>query len=154
MNSAATTTPTGTGSGVTASTTPPSVPTSPPIDGFTYQGCYIDGVNGRILSHQQPDNQQLTQESCVTLCAANGYTIAGVEYGVQCFCDTAIYNGGALDPNQADCTTPCSGNSKESCGGPGGRMNLYSIGTPNVYVPPSIQKTGLPTGWTFSGCLQ
>jgi hypothetical protein len=157
-NSAAPSSPTASGSSATSATlatpSPPSVSSSAPIGKFTYQGCYIDGVNGRILNHQQPDNQQLTQESCVALCAAAGYTIAGVEYAVQCFCDTAIYNGGALDPNQADCTTPCSGNSKEMCGGPNGRMGLYAIGTPNVYVPPSIQKTGLPKNWTFSGCLQ
>lgn len=141
-------------SATSGSPTSPSVPSSPPIAGFTYQGCYIDGVKGRILNHQQPDNQQLTRENCVATCAAGGYTIAGVEYAVQCFCDTAIYNGGALDPNQAACTTPCSGSPNEMCGGPNGRMNLYAIGTPQVYVPPSIQKTGLPTNWTYSGCLQ
>jgi WSC domain len=151
-NSNAPSTPTTSAS--TGTPTTPSVPSTPPIGNFAYQGCYIDGANGRILNHQQPDNQNLTPENCVALCAANQYTIAGVEYGVQCFCDTAIYNGGTLDPNQGDCTTPCSGNANEMCGGPNGRMNLYSVGTPQVYVPPSIQKTGLPTNWTYSGCLE
>jgi hypothetical protein len=137
----------------TAAPTGPTVAPGAPIQGFTYQGCFVDGVNGRILSHQEPDNQALTQESCVAACAAAGYTIAAMEYSVQCFCDTAIYNGGALAPVQADCNDPCKGNSAEMCGG-NGRMTLYAIGTPKVYVPPSIQKTGLPTGWTFSGCLQ
>jgi hypothetical protein len=129
-----------------------AVPTGFPT-GWTYQGCWIDGLTGRILNHQQPDSQALTQQSCVATCAAAGYTIAGMEYSVQCFCDNDIYNGGALAPEQGDCDMPCSGNPDEDCGA-GSRMNLYSIGTPQVYQPPAAQKTGLPANWVYKGCLQ
>jgi hypothetical protein len=57
--------------------------------GWANYGCYVDGVDGRILNNQQPDNQALTQQSCVKACAAAGYTIAGMEYSVQCFCDVS-----------------------------------------------------------------
>lgn len=155
-NGAAPTAPSVSSGGSSTSSSAATLPTvnpGTPIQGFTYQGCFIDGVNGRILSNQQPDNQALTQESCVAACAAAGYSIAGMEYSVQCFCDNVVYNGGALAPVQADCNDPCSGNKNEMCGG-GGRMSLYSTGTPKVYLPPSVQKTGLPTSWTYSGCLQ
>lgn len=121
--------------------------------GYVYQGCYVDGVNGRILSYQQPDSQTNTQESCIAQCSALGYNISGTEYSTQCFCDNAIYNGGVLAANQADCNDPCTGNANEMCGG-GGRMSLFSIGTPIIYLPPAAQTTGLPANWTYVGCIQ
>ena len=131
--------------------TPPSQTGFPA--GWTYQGCWVDGLNGRILTNQQPDNQALTQQSCVEACAAAGYTIAGMEWSVQCFCGNEIYNGGALAANQGDCDMACSGDAAEDCGA-GSRMTLYSIGTPVVYQPPAVQTTGLPANWVYKGCLQ
>lgn len=142
----------------TTTTSSASVSVSTPAQtgfptGWTYQGCYVDGANGRILSNQQPDNQDLTQQSCVETCANAGYTIAGMEYSVQCFCDNDIYNGGVLAADQSDCDDACSGDSSEICGG-GSRMTLYSKGTPQVYQPPAAQTTGLPVNWAYKGCLQ
>jgi WSC domain len=142
----------------TSSTSTTSVSISTPTTtglptGWSYQGCYIDGVNGRILGDQLADNAGLTIESCVQACAAAGYTIAGAEFSVQCFCSNVIYNGGALAANQADCSMACGGNSAEICGA-GGRLSLYSLGTPQVFQPPGPQKTGLPPNWAYQGCLQ
>ena len=147
--SAGPTSSTSTGS-VSISTAP--APTGLPA-GWVNDGCWIDGLNGRILQNQQPDSQGNTVQVCVNTCANAGYTIAGVEYGVQCFCGDALYNGAASAPNQGDCSTPCPGNSAESCGA-GNRMNLYSLGTPQVYQPPAAQTTGLPANWKYMGCLQ
>lgn len=142
---------------VSSSSTIPISVSKPVQTGFpanwTYQGCYVDGTNGRILNHQLDDNQQLTQQSCVAACVAAGYTIAGMEYGIQCFCDNQIYNGGALAASQTDCNMACGGDSTEMCGA-GNRMSLYSLGTPQAYQAPSIQKTGLPANWVYQGCLQ
>jgi hypothetical protein len=121
--------------------------------GWSYQGCYVDGLNGRILNHQQPDNAQNTLQVCVQACATAGYTIAGIEYGVECYCDNAIYNGGALSANQNDCNFICPGNSLEDCGA-GNRMSLYSIGAPQAYQAPIAQQSGLPANWVYMGCLQ
>ena len=121
--------------------------------GWSYQGCYVDGLNGRILNHQQPDNAQNTLQVCVQACATAGYTIAGIEYGVECYCDNAIYNGGAPSANQNDCNFVCPGNTLEDCGA-GNRMSLYSIGAPQAYQPPIAQQSGLPANWVYMGCLQ
>lgn len=121
--------------------------------GWTSQGCWVDGANGRILTHQQADSNTNTLQTCVQTCAGLGYTIAGAEYGTQCFCDNAIYGGGVLAASQSDCNVACPGDSTEKCGA-GNRMTIYSKGTPQVYQAPGPQTTGLPTGWEYVGCLQ
>jgi hypothetical protein len=47
----------------------------------------------------------------------------------------------------------CPGNTAEDCGA-GNRLTLFSIGTPQAYSAPAPQVSGLPTGWTYSGCIQ
>ncbi|KAF4631378.1 hypothetical protein G7Y89_g6752 [Cudoniella acicularis] len=106
--------------------------------GWTYYGCYVDGLNGRILTHGQPDNAQNTLQLCVQTCANLGYTIAGAEYAEECYCDDAIYNGGALAANQADCNMPCPGNPSEDCGA-GNRLSLDNL--PSAEDPNEIIST-------------
>ncbi|KAF8860151.1 hypothetical protein BDZ45DRAFT_688777 [Acephala macrosclerotiorum] len=152
-SSIASTSATGTGtSSASASVTSSSAATGFPT-GWSYYGCYVDGLTGRILQNQLADNEENTLQVCVAACAAAGYTIAGAEYGVQCFCGDAIYNGGVLATNQADCSVACPGNTAEDCGA-GNRMSLYSLGTPEAYQAPAAQTSGLLTGWTYGGCLQ
>ncbi|KAK3940061.1 glyoxal oxidase-like protein [Diplogelasinospora grovesii] len=120
--------------------------------GWSYQGCWIDGANGRILPYQAPDNNALTTEGCAQLCNSQGYTISGTEYASQCFCGNALYNGAAKAP-ESDCSTPCSGNPNEKCGA-GGRMSIISYGTPQVYAPPAPQTGGLNGSWAYQGCVE
>jgi hypothetical protein len=144
-----------TGTTVTTGTskTSSSASTGPTVAGYTYQGCFVDGLTGRDLNYQQPDNQALTVESCIATCAGLGYSIAGMEYSVQCFCDNFLYNGATLAANQGDCNMACGGNAAEICGA-GNRLSVYSKGTPKVYQPPAVQTTGLPANWVYKGCLQ
>ncbi len=127
------------------------VPTGMP-DGWSYQGCWVDGAQGRILSFQAPDSQTNTQESCAQLCASSGYTVSGTEYAVQCFCGNFIQNGGVKSLD-ADCSTTCSGNANEKCGA-GGRLTIFSKGTPQVYAGPEPQTGGLNGSWTYQGCVE
>lgn len=158
--------PKSTSSSVAATTTSKAATATGFPTGWAAQGCWVDNANGgRILTHQQTDNAQQTLQTCVNTCAAAGYTIAGAEYADECYCDNFIYNGGAKAANQADCNTPCPGNSAQSCGA-GNRLTVYSKGTPQAAsgsggggggAPaggPIVQKTGLPTGWTYGGCIQ
>jgi hypothetical protein len=132
-------------SSTTTSTAATGIPS-----GWKYDGCYIDGVNGRILRYGPPDSQTNTVESCVNYCAGAGYSIAGMEFSTQCFCDNAVYNGGVLASNQADCNMACAGNSAETCGA-GNRLSVYNIGNLTIYQPPKAQTTGIGN-WTYRGC--
>ncbi|RAL65885.1 hypothetical protein DID88_005548 [Monilinia fructigena] len=121
-------------------------------NGWIYSGCWIDGAEGRVLFNQQPDNQNLTVESCVVTCSGLNYNVAGIEYSSECFCGNYIENGGALAPSPADCDMPCSGNGNETCGA-GNRLSIYSFGTVRIAPPASVQKRDLPGDWNYHGCL-
>jgi hypothetical protein len=120
--------------------------------GWKYAACYLDNAFGRILGNEQPDNAALTVQSCVATCAGLGYTIAGLEFSTQCFCDNDIINGGVVATTQSDCNMACSGNANEICGGPN-RMSIYAIGPITIFQPPTALTTGLPTNWQYQGCV-
>lgn len=43
-----------------------------------------DNLNGRVLSDEIPDNANMTVETCVEICNAANFTVAGIEFAVQC----------------------------------------------------------------------
>lgn len=45
---------------------------------------HSDNAFGRVFSEQLDDNSTLTTLGCVESCSALNYTIAGLEYSVQC----------------------------------------------------------------------
>lgn len=145
-NSATTTSST---SASATSTATGTVATSLPT-GWNYTGCYNDNTGGRSMMYNQPDNQQLTIESCVQLCSSQGYSIAGMEYTYQCFCDNYLRNGATLAAQDSDCAMPCGGNSNEICGGPN-LLSIYADGPIQIYQPPAAQnQTGQ---WQYQGCM-
>ncbi|RYP76919.1 hypothetical protein DL771_001472 [Monosporascus sp. 5C6A] len=135
----------------------PPDPPQPPAEfpeGWTDQGCWQDGPNGRIMpTYQAPDNSDLTQESCAQLCFDRGYKISGTEYFRQCFCSNAIYNGGTPEPDESKCTTPCEGDPEQMCGG-AGYLKIFSDGPPKTFLPPVPQEGGLNGTWTYQGCFE
>lgn len=118
--------------------------------GWKYDGCYSEGTAGRALQNQQPDSQTNTVESCIKTCIGLGYSVAGMEYGTQCFCDNYLYNGATLTAS-SNCNMACSGNSAEICGN-ANYLSIYHTGNLTVYAPPAAQKTNLPGSWTYQGC--
>ncbi|RCI15606.1 hypothetical protein L249_3621, partial [Ophiocordyceps polyrhachis-furcata BCC 54312] len=125
-------------------------PTALP-DGWTSYGCWVDGVHGRILKEQVPDDAKLTLQSCVRTCAGLGYKVAGTEYSRQCFCGNQIVNGGTRAKSESECNAACAGDRRQKCGGPG-RMSILSTGEPQVIREPRvIPKMG---DWTYQGCVQ
>lgn len=119
--------------------------------GWSYEGCWVDGAQGRILATQQPDSTTNTIESCIATCSSLGYGIAGLEYSSQCFCDNYIRNAGTLSSSNSNCAMTCSGNSGEICGGPG-LLSIYATSTPQLAAVPKVQTTGLPSTWAYQGC--
>ncbi|GAB0136237.1 hypothetical protein EsDP_00004548 [Epichloe bromicola] len=119
--------------------------------GWSSYGCWVDGVSGRILNQQLPDDPGLTLESCAKACSDAKYTIAGAEYSTQCFCGNLIVNGGVKAKSGTECNTACGGDPRVNCGG-GGRMTVMSLGEPRVAAPPAV----IPTvgSWQYEGCYQ
>jgi hypothetical protein len=133
-----------------STTSPAPVVTGVPA-GWTYQGCWVDGKQGRILPHQVVDPANNSPAVCANACAALGYSISGTEYGVQCFCGNAIYNGGAKATSEAQCNMACPGAPTQKCGA-GDRLSIVSNGVPETYAPPAPQpKVG---DWTYQGCAE
>jgi hypothetical protein len=94
--------------------------------GFEYLGCGPDiAGQARTLGGASLTADDMTNEKCVDYCVSKGFTIAGTEYTTQCFCGNSILAGREPVPGlYGDCTMPCSGDSKEICGG-GGQISLY-----------------------------
>lgn len=147
-------------SGVLSTTVPSTTTTSATTSatglpgGWTYQGCYVDNIGGvRSMLVQENDNPTMTIESCINLCLSLGYTVAGMEYSDQCFCDDYVRNNASLASSDSQCAMTCAGNINQICGGPN-LLSIYSSATITVLPPPTVQITDLPGSWVYKGCLQ
>lgn len=135
----------------TAAVTGPQV--NPGPGNWGSMGCYADPNNpGRTLRNPVATTGgqgALTIKLCVDACEAAGYTLAGAEYGGECFCDNAISNGGGpAEDGAAQCSMTCNGNKAELCGGPF-RLNVYGLGYPKPTVSgASTTSTRPPTSTT------
>ncbi|CAM1508948.1 Fc.00g026870.m01.CDS01 [Cosmosporella sp. VM-42] len=90
-------------------------------------GCYTDDdAKYPVLEKQVSSADSALQiKSCEDKCwkASNSTVLyAGVKAGNQCWCGSFV--GGQTSNKQTECNTPCSGNSKEICGGKG-RINVF-----------------------------
>jgi len=100
---------------------PTSTSGSSSIDGWTYTGCYSDslGDGNRVMTGIELANvgqHAVTNTKCVAYCNQRGYSMAGTEYGGQCFCANTLAKGSSkLDDSK--CNMPCEGDSSETCGG-------------------------------------
>ncbi|THG96906.1 hypothetical protein EW026_g5007 [Hermanssonia centrifuga] len=114
---------------------------------------YCDNANGRVFTTEIPDNTAVTVESCISTCSSQGFTLAGLEYSVQCFCGDSLV-AGAVTSAETDCNMACGGAATEACGGPN-RLSVYtSTGSVTAYPVPVAQTTGLPGAWEYQGCLE
>lgn len=43
-----------------------------------------DNAHGRVFQTELPDNQMLTVQGCIALCSSENFSLAGLEYSVQC----------------------------------------------------------------------
>jgi hypothetical protein len=135
----------------TASNTATATATGLP-EGFEYKGCYVDGPGFRIMDFQQDDQPQMTISSCSQKCADLGYTIAGMEYSTQCFCDDVIRQGGQLATDDAECGMTCGGSETEKCGGPS-RLSIWSSQDTLKVVKKPAPKDNVDGGWKYQGCI-
>jgi hypothetical protein len=65
-------------------------------------------------------------ETCTSYCAGKGYSMAGVEYGTECYCGNTLSGGASTSLVSGQCYMTCPGNPGEKCGGPNA-INLYVL---------------------------
>ncbi|KAM0328816.1 hypothetical protein ACHAQA_005231 [Verticillium albo-atrum] len=89
---------------------------------FEPVGCYQD-YDGKTLAFRSTvTSTGMTGAKCQAICKGNGYHFAGLKYYGICFCGTKIEGPKLIDSN---CTLPCDGNKKETCGGTDS-LTIYS----------------------------
>ncbi|KAJ3165020.1 hypothetical protein HK101_000308, partial [Irineochytrium annulatum] len=136
----------------------------------SHTGCLVDPGNPRTFSHQFPGSGY-TFETCSSSAAAAGYTYFGLEYGGECWGDTAIRGNAGTAP-ASDCSFPCNGNKAQICGA-GNRLSAYFFGAPptststttvapTTTAPPATSAAPASTtsttaaaasGWNSIGCM-
>jgi hypothetical protein len=98
---------------------------TPATAAYISEGCYSDKTSNRALTLSQFYDDAMTVEKCAAYCKS--YTLFGLEYGRECYCGNAV-QGGNVQVRSEDCSFPCAGNSKQTCGA-GDGLNLYRYGT-------------------------
>lgn len=83
-------------------------------------GCYMDSAR-RTINTVSMSSSTLTSQQCVSWCLNQGYTVAGIEVGTECYCSNTL-NGAERAPNQSDCPSGL---------GAGWRLNVYTA-NPNL----------------------
>nr|XP_036580691.1 WSC domain-containing protein [Colletotrichum truncatum]KAF6788686.1 WSC domain-containing protein [Colletotrichum truncatum] len=112
-------------------------------NGYISLGCYVDV--GRTIAEAGTSSNLMTNEVCTKFCFDKGFSYAGTEWYGECYCGNALAKGGVL-ANEADCVTPCNGNSTQPCGGPN-RLTLYKT---SLIIGPSVNP-GVGD-WSSIGC--
>lgn len=101
--------------------------------GWSAVGCYTDTVTRRTLGTRPAlSYNTMTIEICQNACAKAGFTLAGLEYGGECYCDNAYHNGGV--PVKDGCTMSCNGDRTKICGG-SNRLSVYKL---TAIAPPRV----------------
>ncbi|TBU27996.1 WSC-domain-containing protein [Dichomitus squalens] len=139
--------------------------------GWAGIGCVSDS-SARALTGFSVANDQMTVASCLSTCASKGFSIAGVEYGRECYCGNSFSNSQGKSLAAATCNIACAGDKTSTCGG-GWALNAFKFNQVNVALPsvsapasssasaakpsasvsvPSNSTASLPSGWTAIGC--
>jgi hypothetical protein len=97
--------------------------------GWSYSGCFSDTRTGtRVLSgitFANVGQHAVTNTKCVAYCENAGFSMAGTEYGGQCFCGNELVGSSSID--DSSCDMPCEGDSSQTCGG-SLALSVYTTG--------------------------
>ncbi|KAJ7680104.1 carbohydrate-binding WSC, partial [Mycena rosella] len=95
--------------------------------GWSYVGCKVDVGNRILVAANQVSTINIPQ-TCIAFCSGNGYTMAGVEFGQECWCGSSYNPVAGAVQSAADagknCSSPCTGDSTQTCGG-SSRIQVY-----------------------------
>lgn len=99
---------------------------TPAAGTWTSAGCVQDGA-ARALTGYSFTSKSMTTALCQSTCAQKGFSMAGIEYGQECYCGNSLVNGlgQQLDAGRA-CYMTCNGAPGEKCGGTW-TLSLYQL---------------------------
>lgn len=95
------------------------------ISGFKYVGCYKDKISRVLSGEVLPKLGLVSNTVCVDYCASKGFSVAGTEYGGECYCGNQLSTLEKLD--DAKCAMACKGDAGQTCGGDWA-LTLYAKG--------------------------
>ena len=95
----------------------------PDVAGWKYAGCFKDTRTRVIQGERLPNLGAMSNEKCVSYCQSKGFSVAGTEYGGQCFCGNELVGSEQLA--ESLCDAACEGDSADTCGGDWS-LTLYS----------------------------
>ncbi|KAI0676190.1 WSC-domain-containing protein [Trametes maxima] len=129
--------------------------------GWTSVGCITDNT-ARVLNEYSYESETLTADSCLASCAAKGYSLAGIEFGQECYCGNSLktQNGAGKALAASSCNVPCIADSNTLCGGTWA-LSLFKRSTiaisdpvPSPAPSNSTNVSDLPSGWSAVGCAK
>lgn len=88
------------------------------VPGWSYLGCFQDNII-RTLSGSKPLDYlrgAMSRSICISHCLNGGYLFAGTEYGLECWCGSAIRDDAVRLPEDS-CNMLCQESGNEICGG-------------------------------------
>lgn len=107
-----------------------------------YLGCYVDSGATVSLTNYTYSTSSMTVRTCLSACSGFGYPYAGLTGASECKCGQTPPQTLQL-PTATYCTTKCSGNSSEACGG-SGYLEAYNVTT--------LLALSSPASSTYVGC--
>jgi WSC domain len=128
--------------------TPPTVGNGPAK--YTSIGCWKDSVSSRSLDGAYYRGNDVTPSQCASWCYSQQFRVAGVEFGIECFCGEELLNPDYAPPG--DCNEACAGDSTKTCGQEN-RLNVYvGVDTPDVLRPEVLAGTDILDQYISVGC--
>ncbi|KAI8807963.1 WSC domain-containing protein [Cladochytrium replicatum] len=94
--------------------------------GARYIGCFVDSVNRRLSLRVLEKDLNMTPEKCTAECRRRNLAFSGLEFAQECYCGNTISfvrNGIVAS---TECSKPCRGDRKASCGG-SWRAQVYLV---------------------------
>ncbi|KAK0623353.1 hypothetical protein B0T14DRAFT_392225, partial [Immersiella caudata] len=82
---------------------------------FKLVGCYKDSSDRFLSGEKLPKLGKVSNTNCVEYCDSKGFSIAGTQYGGECFCGNSLSTIEKLDDSKCDMS--CKGDETQTCGG-------------------------------------
>ncbi|KAH8899156.1 WSC-domain-containing protein [Thozetella sp. PMI_491] len=86
-----------------------------PSSTWSTLGCYTEPAYPARALPTVSASLNMTNDRCMSICAAGGYTYAGTQSYLECWCGSSPNNAAPI--GQGQCSFQCEGNATQSCGG-------------------------------------